>query len=51
MDILEEKIYRWITERLEDSSFEDVLEEYDLSPQEVFVYLFNSGLVKLDLGE
>lgn len=49
MDILEQKVHRWITERLEDSSFEDVLEEYDLTPQEVFIYLFNSGLIELEL--
>ena len=30
---------------LEDYSFEDLLEEFDLTPSEVFVHLWEAGLI------
>lgn len=37
-----EEIVNWY---LEDYSFEELLEEFDLTPSEVFIHLFNSGLI------
>jgi hypothetical protein len=34
-----------ISNLLEDNSFEDVLEKFDLTPTEVFVLLYNQGLI------
>jgi len=34
---------------LEDYSFEDFLEEFNLTPAEVFIAAFNAGLVDEDL--
>lgn len=34
---------------LEDYSFEDFLEHFDLTPTDVFICAFNSGLVDEDL--
>lgn len=37
------KIEDYITLALETSSFEDILERYDLSVQEAFLILYNNG--------
>lgn len=37
-----EQILEWY---LEDYSFEEFLEEFDLTPAEVFIHLFNTGLI------
>lgn len=36
---------------LEDESFEDFLERFDLTPEEVFLHLYESGLVDPDTFE
>lgn len=36
---------------LEERSFEDVLADYDLSPHEVFVLLYNNGLIDDEILE
>jgi len=36
---------------LEEKSFEDVLEIFDLTPQEVFVLLYNNGMIDDEILE
>ena len=40
-----------VTNALEDQSFEDFLEYFDLTPQEVFIQLFAGGLIDEDILE
>lgn len=40
-----EQIVEWY---LEDYSFENFLEEFDLTPAEVFIHLFNTGMIDED---
>lgn len=42
-------IERYITEELEEKSFEEILEIFDLDPVEVFVGLFEQGLIDEEL--
>ena len=49
--ITKRKIEDVISNQLEDRSFEDILEDFDLTPQEVFWILFKLGHVDLELTE
>lgn len=40
-----------LQEQLEDRTFEDFLEDFDLTPLEVFECLFNNGLIDEELLE
>lgn len=40
------KIEDYITLTLETNSFEEILEKFDISPQEAFLILYNNGHVK-----
>ncbi len=40
-----------ISRQLEDRSFEEILEDFDLTPQEVFWRLFQSGMIDQELLE
>jgi len=40
-----DKLEDYITYALENSSFEDVLERYDLDPQTVFKMLYEAGYI------
>lgn len=35
----------YISLALEDNSFEEILEAFDLDPSEVFVMLYNNGMI------
>lgn len=39
------KLRDYVSMELEDRNFEDILEDYDLSAEEVFIILFNNGLI------
>jgi hypothetical protein len=39
------KIEDFITLALEDNTFEDILEKFDLTPQEVFTILYEGGFI------
>lgn len=43
------KIENMITHQLEDRNFEDILEDFDLVPEEVFWMLFKQGLIDIEL--
>lgn len=49
MSELEKQIEEVLNYHLEDASFEDFLEELNLSPAEVFICAFNNGLVDEEL--
>jgi uncharacterized protein (DUF433 family) len=38
-----------ISRQLEDRTFEEVLEDFDLTPEEVFWVLFTNGLIDQEL--
>ncbi|MCB1712647.1 MAG: hypothetical protein KDH96_09305 [Candidatus Riesia sp.] len=40
-----EEIYNFVATMLETETFEDLLERFDLTPEEVFMLCFESGLV------
>lgn len=40
-----EQIYLYVEDRLEDVDFETILEDYDLTPQEVFYHLYTCGQI------
>lgn len=40
-----------VSKQLETRSFEEILEDFDLTPEEVFWGLFKQGLVDFDLLE
>lgn len=40
-----EQIFNYVGDRLEDVDFEELLEEYDLTPQEVFYHLYSCGQI------
>jgi len=40
-----------VSRQLEDRSFEEILEDFDLTPQEVFWRLFQSGMIDQELLE
>ncbi len=42
----QDKIEDYITLALEEASFEDILERYDLSPQDVFTMLYEAGMIE-----
>lgn len=39
----------WLSRELETELFEDILERFDLTPQEVFQILFDQGLIDSEL--
>lgn len=39
------KLIDFITLALEEDTFEDILEKFDLTPQEVFVILYEGGFI------
>jgi hypothetical protein len=39
------KLIDFITLALEDNTFEDILEKFDLTPQEVFTILYEGGFI------
>ena len=39
----------FVTDQLKESSFEQILEIFDLTPQEVFILLFDDGLIDEDI--
>lgn len=41
-----DKIIDFVTYALENSSFDEILEKFDLTPQEVFVILYEAGLIE-----
>lgn len=41
----------YISRELEERSFEDILEDYDLTPEEAFINLFTNGLIDPELLE
>jgi 3-oxoacyl-[acyl-carrier-protein] synthase III len=41
----------FVTLELQEKSFEDVLESFDLTPQEVFVLLYNNGMIDDEILE
>lgn len=45
----EEEIRRYIRARLEWDDFQDILEEFDLTAEEIFVELFFRGMIDEDL--
>lgn len=49
----EDQVKDWVTMYLEDdnSSFRDLLELFDLTPEETFWRLFEAGLIDQDLME
>lgn len=49
----EDQVKDWVTMYLEDdnSSFRDLLELFDLTPEEAFWRLFEAGLIDQDLME
>ena len=36
---------KYVSYTLEDISFRDLLEEFDLTPEEVFIHLVESGMI------
>lgn len=46
---LHRRVEKIVTRALEDMSFEDFLEQFDLTPQEVFLHLFSSGFIDEDI--
>lgn len=44
-----EQIYNYVEDCLEDMDFEELLEEFDLTPQETFFALYSRGLIDEDL--
>jgi hypothetical protein len=40
-----EELEQWLSMMLETESFEDILERFDLTPEEVFERLFQEGLI------
>lgn len=48
---LKDQISNLLKMTLEDESFEEFLERFDLTPDEVFVHLFESGLIDSDVFE
>lgn len=49
MTMTKDQIYDWVEDRLEDADFEDILEDFDMTPQEVFYFLYTSGKIDEDL--
>jgi hypothetical protein len=49
--ITKSKLETFLDARLEDYAFEEVLEEFDITPLEAFVVLFDSGLIDEELLE
>jgi hypothetical protein len=47
----EKQIEDYVTEELEELTFEELLEVHDLTPQEVFILLFNHGHIDSDTLE
>jgi hypothetical protein len=47
----EKQIEDYISNELEEKSFEEILEEHDLSPSDVFIILFNNGHIDTELLE
>lgn len=47
----QKKIEDFISIQLEDRTFEEILEDYDLSPAEVFWLLFQNGQIDEDILE
>lgn len=44
-------IYDAISRKLEEKHFEDILEDFDLTPEEVFYTLFKLGYIDLEILE
>lgn len=44
-----EELEEWLDIMLENESFEDILERFNLTPQEVFERLYYQGLIDEDL--
>lgn len=51
MNITKKKIEDTISMQLEERIFEDVLEDFDLTPEEVFWKLFTLGYIDKELFE
>lgn len=45
------QIENLLTSALDDRTFESILEMFDLTPQEVFVFLYDNGLIDDDILE
>jgi hypothetical protein len=47
---MDNTIEQYFRLRLEDETLEDIFEDLDLDPLEVFVFLYFEGLINVDLG-
>lgn len=45
---INQELEEFVDNYLEDYSFEELLEEFDLTPHEVFTHLFYTGLIDED---
>lgn len=45
------KIEDAITRKLDSNSFEDILEDFDMTPQEVFWIIFKLGYIDMEILE
>ena len=43
------ELQRYVSLYLQHSDFEDLLEQFNLTPEDVFVHLFDSGKIDEDL--
>lgn len=48
---IKKKIEDAITRKLDSVSFEDILEDFDMTPQEVFWIIFKLGYIDMEILE
>ena len=51
LDSLEDKLTEVVEGYLEDYAFEDLLEDFDITPAQAFIVLYNEGLIDETLLE
>lgn len=51
MSLTKKIVENLVTQQMEDRNFEDLLEDFDLTPEEVFWKLFTQGYIDPELME